>query len=411
MDRQNYGMCSLGEDKQLSKRLLSYGGKEIFIKVNLVVGKGEWKILVYAPLENFVSTKKDEGIGIHDIRLFNITLLGRQVWRLINNKDSICFKVLSSEYFPDGNIFNAKRVEKASFTWSSIAAVAVKLKRGFGWQVGNGDSINIRDDNWGFEELNESTIISSNSNHELKSVRDLLLVNDRKWDMDKVYMVYGKDWGDRIYNLPIGNEGQRDRMVWFHNPYGYFRSKSAYSWLLLKEIGFGPHRIYWKSIWKIDTLPKIWVFAWRVGHEILPTNVKISSIRIGFNKKCSRCEATNETLLHALRDCPTSREVLLIKGWDMRVMTEHYDRCIDWASNLGKEFRICNLLYAPMLPQNDNMKKWDKPPKGVVKINFDATMNGDRAGYGVIFRDNDGFVLGGGEDSSMKKCQSRRLSV
>ncbi|KAK5785813.1 hypothetical protein PVK06_040432 [Gossypium arboreum] len=68
----------------------------------------------------------------------------------------------------------------------------------------------------------------------------------------------------------------------------------------------------------------------------------------------------------------------------------------DRASNLGKEFRIYNLLYAPMRSQNDNMKKWDKPPKGVVKINFDATVNGDRVRYGVIFLDNDDFVLSGG---------------
>lgn len=127
------------------------------------------------------------------MRLFNIALLGRQVWRLINNKDSLCFKFLSSKYFPDGNIFNAKQVEKASFTWSSIAAAVVKLKKGFGWQIGNRDSINIRDDNLDFEYLNGSTIISNNSVNEIKSVRDFWLVNNRKWDMDKVNIVYGKD--------------------------------------------------------------------------------------------------------------------------------------------------------------------------------------------------------------------------
>ncbi|KAH1056390.1 hypothetical protein J1N35_034455 [Gossypium stocksii] len=115
--------------------------------------------------------------------------------------------VLSSKYFPDGNIFNAKRRDKASFTWSSIAIAVVKLKKGFGWQVGNGDHINIRTDNWGLEDLNGSTIIPHNTNHDVNSVRYLWLVNDRKWDTDKVYLMYGKDWGDRIYNLSIGNEG------------------------------------------------------------------------------------------------------------------------------------------------------------------------------------------------------------
>ncbi|MBA0837909.1 hypothetical protein Goarm_010022 [Gossypium armourianum] len=89
---------------------------------------------------------------------------------------------------------------------------------------------------------------------------------------------------------------------------------SAYSWLLLKEIGYGPHRFFWKVIWKLDTLPKIRVFTWRVGHEILPTNSKIATIRQGFDKGCPRCGAETETLLHVLKDCPTSRAVLSIGG-------------------------------------------------------------------------------------------------
>ncbi|MBA0876105.1 hypothetical protein Goshw_016968, partial [Gossypium schwendimanii] len=90
-----------------------------------------------------------------------IALLGRQVWKLINNKESLCFKVLSSKYFPDGNIFNAKKVNRASFTWLSIVATVDFLKNGFGWQIGNGDNIKIRGENWGLEGLNRSTLISN----------------------------------------------------------------------------------------------------------------------------------------------------------------------------------------------------------------------------------------------------------
>lgn len=50
------------------------------------------------------------GMGFCDLHLFNIALLDRQVWRLIHFKDAICYRVLSSKYFPDGNIFRAKRV-------------------------------------------------------------------------------------------------------------------------------------------------------------------------------------------------------------------------------------------------------------------------------------------------------------
>ncbi|XP_017635679.1 uncharacterized protein LOC108477676 [Gossypium arboreum] len=241
--------------------------------------------------------------------------------------------VPSSKYFPDGNFFKAKHKDKASFTWSSIAGVAEKLKNGFGWQIGNGNYINIRVDNWGMEDLNGGNLDSNMINPKFNNVTDLWVENERKWDIDKVYLM---------------------------------------------------------------------VFAWRVDHELLPMNVKISSIRNGFNQGCPRCGATNETLLHAFRGCPISREVLSIGGWDMSVMMKQYDRCVDWlenmmrildkramadlittlwnywnsrnnfifkdkkdkaqavedrASNLGEEFRIYNLLNAPMFSQNEVIKK------------------------------------------------------
>ncbi|MBA0648035.1 hypothetical protein Goklo_015822, partial [Gossypium klotzschianum] len=82
-------------------------------------------------------------------------------------------------------------------------------------------------------------------------------------------------------------------------------------------------------------------------------NVKIVSIRNSFDQGCPSYEVVAETLIHALK-------------------------------------------YYPILHENEAIKKWEKPPKGIVKINFDASINLNRMGYGVIIQDDDGFVLGGG---------------
>ncbi|KAA3472879.1 reverse transcriptase [Gossypium australe] len=88
-----------------SKRLLSYGGKEIFIK--------NWNMLAW---EKMCHPKGMGGLGFRDLRLFNVALLGRQVWRLLNYKDTLCYKVLSSKYFPNGDVFHPKKVDRPSFT-------------------------------------------------------------------------------------------------------------------------------------------------------------------------------------------------------------------------------------------------------------------------------------------------------
>ncbi|KAK5843388.1 hypothetical protein PVK06_005844 [Gossypium arboreum] len=48
-----------------------------------------------------------------------------------------------------------------------------------------------------------------------------------------------------------------------------------------------------------------------------------------------------------------------------------------------------------MLLEPTMEKGWKKPGQGVVKINFDATMNGRKMGFVLVARDHDGFVLGG----------------
>ncbi|KAH1039116.1 hypothetical protein J1N35_040859 [Gossypium stocksii] len=143
--------------------------------------------------------------------------------------------------------------------------------------------------------------------------------------------------GDQICKMLIFVNGPNDRRVWFHNPYGFYTSKSAYSWLLLKQVGFVPHKLFWKTIWKLKTLPKICVFSWRVGHELLPTNVKILSIHQAF-KECLRCGAKVETLIHTLQDCPTTRAILVLSGLDNKLLVRDYSCWIDWIKDVMRVF-------------------------------------------------------------------------
>lgn len=63
-------------------------------------------------------------MGFRDMHVFNLALLCRQFWRLVNFKDTLCFKVLSAKYFPKGDVFRPKRCDRPSFTWMIIAKAA-----------------------------------------------------------------------------------------------------------------------------------------------------------------------------------------------------------------------------------------------------------------------------------------------
>ena len=69
---------------------------------------------------NLCSPKSLGGIGFRDLRQFNNELLGKQVWRLYHEKDTLLYKIFKSKYFPNGNIFDIEINPRCSFAWKSI---------------------------------------------------------------------------------------------------------------------------------------------------------------------------------------------------------------------------------------------------------------------------------------------------
>lgn len=270
------------------------------------------------------------GLGFKDLRLFNIALLGRQLWRLVHNKNTLCYQVLSSKYFPEEDPFDPKKVDKPSYVWSSFCSAASALKNGFGWQVGNGRSISICNKRWGFEELDGSFILLSAQVDDPCVVRDLWLQSSYQWDKAKVGEIYGDEMGRLISELPLHQHCPPDRIIWFHDPRGIYTTKSGYSWLVLKKVGCGPHRIFWRLIWKLNIPPKLKVFVWRIWHNHLPTGAKIASINPSHNNLCPRCNNNVETLIHALRVCDHALAILRLGGIDGRILQSNWEFGIDW---------------------------------------------------------------------------------
>ncbi|KAG8486781.1 hypothetical protein CXB51_020134 [Gossypium anomalum] len=141
----------------------------------------------------------------------------------------------------------------------------------------------------------------------------------------------------------------------------------------------------------------------RLGHGILLT---------GVHPTCPRCKAPKEDVMYALRDCPISREALTMSIIHNYLLCMSYCSVIGWlkatmwearnlfviqgrvsslqdailkAFSIHHDFRVHNLLYAPLLPGHE------------VKINVDTTLNKEmRSTFcGVIVRDHEGMMLVG----------------
>ncbi|MBA0749496.1 hypothetical protein Gogos_003415 [Gossypium gossypioides] len=127
----------------------------------------------------------------------------------------------------------------------------------------------------------------------------------------------------------------------------------------------------------------------------------ISSIKSHVNPACSRCKGGDETLFHALRDCPKAQDVLIANGFGNRLLVNQNNAIfrgkdeevgVIWekARKLNDDFQIHNLSSQPILPQVLKSCKWEKPPEWVIKVNVDAAMNSYGTSLGIIARDSDG---------------------
>jgi hypothetical protein len=82
-------------------------------------------------------------LGSRDMYTFNLAMLAHQGWRLVQDPDSLCSKVLASRYFPLADVLSVVPSTCMSYVWRSILKGIQLLKDGLIWHVGNGNNIRI----------------------------------------------------------------------------------------------------------------------------------------------------------------------------------------------------------------------------------------------------------------------------
>jgi hypothetical protein len=63
--------------------------------------------------------KREGGLGFRDLHAFNMAMLAKQGWRLIQNPSSLLAQVLRAKYYSNENVLQAEVVDGMSYTWSS----------------------------------------------------------------------------------------------------------------------------------------------------------------------------------------------------------------------------------------------------------------------------------------------------
>jgi hypothetical protein len=88
------------------------------------------------------------GLGFRDIELFNLALLARQAWRILQDPSSLSARILKAKYFPASDFLQAELGSSPSQVWRAIVEGKGILAPGLIRRVGNDASTHIWRDNW-----------------------------------------------------------------------------------------------------------------------------------------------------------------------------------------------------------------------------------------------------------------------
>ena len=110
------------------------------------VGK-EWKIH-WKSWDKLTASKKEGGMGFWDLRAFNLAMLAKQGWRMLQGNDSLLYRCFKARYYPRSSFLEAKESPNCSYVWRSLMAAQSILQAGHCWRVGNGHSINAVKHRW-----------------------------------------------------------------------------------------------------------------------------------------------------------------------------------------------------------------------------------------------------------------------
>nr|XP_045084679.1 uncharacterized protein LOC123494096 [Aegilops tauschii subsp. strangulata] len=327
-----------------SERFMSYSAKEVHVK-SVVQGLPTYTMNVFMLSKGFcekyermirdfwwgeedghrkvhwmswdrmTKPKRDGGIGFRDMHLFNQALLAKQGWRLIQNPNSLCARVLKSKYYPNGNVLDTVYASDVSPVWRGIEFGLQLLKKGIIWRVGDGKSIQIQRDQWlpRREGLMTAAFIRRSR---LRWVNQLMIPDRNEWNVDLIRQIFYPFDADEICKLPIPSSNVSDQLAWHYERNGAFTVKSAYKLAAkLAQQEASPSsstrdaddRSIWDLIWKAKVPGKVRIFGWRVATKTLATKENKHKRTLETDATCSICGRGVENEYHAIVECTKSR--------------------------------------------------------------------------------------------------------
>ena len=156
-----------------------------------------------------------------DIHCFNLALLAKQAWRLIDNPDSLRARLLKAKYYHSGQLLNTVFPSSGSEVWKGVLHGLELVKKGVIWRVGNGTMIRTWRDPW-IPRPQSFRPITPKRNCRFNWVSDFLDDNGA-WRFDRLREFFWEMDVEHILKIRPSPPQRDDFLSWFPEKSGVLR--------------------------------------------------------------------------------------------------------------------------------------------------------------------------------------------
>lgn len=291
----------------------------------------EERKICWVSWEDICKPKKEGGLGVKNLEVFNISLLAKWKWRCIHDHNALWRDLLAFRY---GNLIAKQTCSldrswgtKDSIWWRDLMLLEKDLsqnqnffQRAVSCDVGDGQSILFWYNKWlGSEPLKDAfPELFAISSQQLVSVG-----NAGSWRRDQ--WTWGLTWKRQLN--PNEEESlhsletilvdvhlvaeSHDRWKWSLHNSKLFTVSSCYSFAmsLVNQTQMNSDILDILSIvWKVPVPSKVALFCWRLLLDRLPTKDNLIRRNVVINNsRCSLCDSCDENVVHLFFHCDFSK--------------------------------------------------------------------------------------------------------
>ena len=239
--------------------------KAICDGINSVLAKYWWdqsrneKKIHWINWNKLCSPKNKGGIGFWDIHAFNLAMLAKQAYSLIQGSHSLFYKVYKARYFPFCSFMEAELGSNPSFVWRSLLQARELITACFAWKIGDGEIVGIESHKW----LPRPPSFKPGADRSLK-VCQLFDANTRQWNRPLIQSLFHASTRDDILRIKLGDAQTWDKLHWIETKSRTFSVKFAYHVALrLSNAAIGEHSLanhdkgLWNKVWSLNTPSKV----------------------------------------------------------------------------------------------------------------------------------------------------------